>query len=274
MTEGDAPRIRPASSRLVAFMEDPDNEDIANPIHSTGIARAHGFQGALVGGATAYGWTAATLLDALDTEWLDRGWVHLKFVQPIYPGDSIEVSIAADGEYRLERERGLCIGGEAGHGTAPWIAELEANEFEPGQPAKGARPGLVLENAPVGEKLRPMSVPVSAEDARTYSRERERETLGLFVGAAPRVHIGWIAEQLIHLLHHSYDYGPSIHAQSHIQHLAPLVAGQTFTVTGRCHAAYERGGHHYIENDGAIWSERREELVRLRHTSVFHIAKR
>ena len=269
--------MRTMTHEFTAFMEDPD-ADKPNPIHSTETARELGFRGALVGGATAFGWTARTIVGALGCEWLDCGWVHLKFVNPIYPDDALrfEVESHDDEVWSLEvkRDADVCILGELGLGRAPWFDQLSTPQYRPGVPVAVALPVLTLENAPVGGQFQPMAVPWSIAEAQAFALERERETLQVLLGENPRVHPAWVAEQLIHMLHHSYDYGPSIHAQSHIQHLRPAFAGQTFSVTAVCREAYERHGHHYIVNDGAIWSESGDELVRLRHTSVFRIAKR
>jgi Ca2+-binding RTX toxin-like protein len=47
-------------------MKNPDAEK-SNAIHSTSGARDYGFQGALVGGATAYGWAASFFVETLGT---------------------------------------------------------------------------------------------------------------------------------------------------------------------------------------------------------------
>ena len=257
---------------LKAFMDDPD-ADKPNPIHSTDVAKAHGFRGALVGGATAYGWIAKTIIESLGETWLDEGWAHIKFVRPVYPDDDLTTTINEAGSFDVSNRDGVCFVGEVGLGIASWFGDLLANDHSVGESRPTSLPQLNLDNAPVGASLRPMAVPMTVSDTETFAHERERETHPAFFAPDARLHTAWIAEQLIHLLHHSYDYGPSIHAQSHIQHLRPIVGGQTFAVTGICKEAYERKGNHYIVNDGAIWSEAGEELVRLRHTSVFKVRK-
>jgi len=76
------------------------------------------------------------------------------------------------------------------------------------------------------------------------------------------------------LLHHSFDYGPAIHARSHIQNLAPAYSGQTFTVAGHFREAFERKGHHYAVIDGLILAEDGAPLAQVRHTTIFQVAKR
>ena len=76
------------------------------------------------------------------------------------------------------------------------------------------------------------------------------------------------------LLHHSYDYGPAIHTRSQIQNLAPAMAGQTITMCGQFIETFERKGHWYGVVDGVMLSETGQQLARLRHTTIYQVAKR
>ena len=104
---------------IQALMDDPD-EIKPNPIHSTSVAQDYGFKGALIGGATAYGWTVRTIIEALGMEWLDHGWAELKFIQPMYPGDTLVVSVTDAGELTVKRGDDLCFKGLVGLGDGPW----------------------------------------------------------------------------------------------------------------------------------------------------------
>ena len=258
---------------IKAFMEDPD-EIKPNPIHSTSVAQDYGFRGALIGGATAYGWTVRTIVEALGMGWLDHGWAELKFIRPMYPGDALVVTVTDDGELSVTHDETMCLKGIVGLGNAPWKTEFSIPAQTIPQEQASRLPQLTLENAPVGEDLAARLVPWSVDDAEQFAREKEQETLPCFYGPDARVHPAWIATQPIHWLHHSYDYGPSIHAGSRIQHCASAHAGQSFTVAGRCIDAYERKGHHYIVNDTVLLGEAGQLLSQVRHTSVFRVAKR
>jgi hypothetical protein len=131
-----------------------------------------------------------------------------------------------------------------------------------------------MENAPVGEDLRPMAVTLSREDATAYALEKQQDGGELWTGPAARVHPGWVAAQMTPLLHHSYDYAPAIHTRSQIQHLALIEPGQTFTFAGNFREAFERKGHHYAIIDGVMLAEDGHELARLRHSTIFRVAKR
>jgi acyl dehydratase len=119
-----------------------------------------------------------------------------------------------------------------------------------------------------------MATEITAEEAREYGVEKQRSTDPRFVGEHPLVHPGWSTGRMIRLLHHTFDYGPAIHAQSHIQFLAPFEAGQTIVQAGRIVDAYERKGHHYAVLDGMLIGEDGTELAVIRHTTIFQVAKR
>ncbi|HKI74275.1 MAG TPA: hypothetical protein VJ998_06520 [Pseudomonadales bacterium] len=256
---------------FTAFMKDPDAPRPENPIHSTDGGKAHGFKGALIGGIHVYGWTCTAFMDLLGEAWLDRGWVEAAFRKPTYDGDRMAVS--TDNEvFTVSNQAGeTCIEGHFGLGRAPWFGDLSVTPWQAGLPAAENPPRLTLATAPAGKDLLPMTVSLSAAEHEAFVNDTLADDNPLYHGEHARCHPSWLAGRLIYLLHHSFDYGPAIHTRSHIQHLAPAAAVQVFTVTGHCRDAFERKGHHYIVNDGSIWSEDRTELVRLRHTAIFRL---
>ncbi len=265
--------------QITAFMHDPDAPRPSNPIHSTDGGREYGYKAALIGGVNVYGWATPVILEAIGTTWLEDGWIEVAFRRPTYPGDVMTVRILDTSgeafELQMDNEEGQrCLLGTLGLGTAPWFRDLNVPTFMPGDQPPKSKPQLSLANAPVHRNLRPKAVALSNIEASDFSSRLQADSNARYHGEKPLVHPAWLAGQMTHLLHHSYDYGPAIHAKSQIQNLAPAYAGQTLTVTGYCHEVYERKDHHYIVNDGAIWSEHAEELMRLRHTAIFKVAKR
>lgn len=265
--------------RITAFMEDPDNMNISNIIHATQGAQAYGYKAALVGGVTVYGWCAPAILQAMGTEWLERGWIDVSFRRPTYPGDEMtaRVNERDDGlcDFEMKNQDGeTCLSGELGMGTAPWLHELSNPARRIAEPRPEQVPQLTPEVAPVGRDLRPQAVPISKEESRKFSLEHEMDDHPAFHGDNPIIHPGWLAGRMTRLIHHSYTYGPAIHARSQIQNLAPAFAGQTVTVAGHFRDTYERKGHHYGLLDGLILSEDGRELTRIRHTTIYQVAKR
>ena len=115
---------------FVAFMEDPDNPDIPNVIHSTDAARDYGFEAALVGGVTAYGWTVPAIREALGDRWLEDGWLDLHLRRPIYPDDGLTIVVGEDGDgYALTVTKAgdeYVMRATLGLGSASWAGELGA----------------------------------------------------------------------------------------------------------------------------------------------------
>jgi len=270
---------RSGERRVTAFMEDPDNMDIVNVIHANQGAREYGYRAALVGGVTVYGWAVPAVLQALGPEWLSDGWADVSFRKPTYPGDEMTARVSeregAVFDFVMTNQDGeVCLSGELGLGRAPWLDELRLPERRTPEPRPAELPQLTLATAPAGQDIRPMAAPLSADEARKFALERELDDDVLFTGERPIVHPAWIAGRMSPLLHHSFNYGPAIHARSHIQNLAPAYAGQTFAVAGHFREAFERKGHHYAVVDGLILAEDGVPLAQVRHTTIFQVAKR
>jgi hypothetical protein len=262
-----------------AFLDGPDSKDISNPIHSTEVAAQYGFKAALVGGVTVYGWTVPAILQALGERWLDDGWVDVNFRRPVYPGNEMTAMVAPSegGHHSLAMSNGegeRCLVGSVGLGKAPWLADIATPSRRFAEPRPANLPYLAIENAPVGQDLRPMAVPLSREESTAYALDKQRDDSSTWSGDHARIHPGWIASKMTPLLHHSYDYAPAIHTRSLVQHLARSAPGQTLTFAGHFREAFERNGHHYAVIDGVMLSQSGKELAKLRHTTIFRVAKR
>ena len=263
----------PVVETLTAFMEDPDALK-PNPIHSTAVARDYGYRAALGGGVTVYGWTGAPVVEVLGQEWLDTGWAELTFKRPVYPGDTVDIRVAEDGSLAVTHDGVECVAGRVGCGDAPWRNELTESERTVPEASPDPLPALTPQTVPIDRDLAARRVALSKEESIELCRNRQRERMTCFYGNKPRVHPSWIAGQPIHWLHHSYAFGPSIHARSRIQHLAAAHAGQDFIVTGRCVGAYEKREHQYIECDTALRDDGGTTYALVRHTSVYQVANK
>ena len=268
----------PAEYQITAFLDNEDSPDIMNPIHSTAVAATYGYKAPLVGGVTVYGWGARPIMAVLGDAWLEDGWVDVSFRRPVFPGDVLTISATEEGDgARLawtNQAGAACIEGTAGRGAAPWLGEIAVPGRRRAEPASETLPHLTMENAPIGEELRPCAFPYPMSEAEEYARDHQRDHNPPWVGEGARIHPGWLAGRMTRFLHHNYEYGPSIHASSQIQHLAPLLAGQTITVAGSIEQVYERKGHHYAIVDGLVLDEGGREIGRMRHTTAFHLARR
>lgn len=270
--------VAAAERHITAFLDGEDSPDVLNPIHSTAVATEYGFRGALVGGVTTYGWMAPAIIEALGERWLEDGWAEVAFRRPIFPGDELtarieQISDESWDAAMINQDGERCIAGWVGLGKAAWFDDINVPQRRQPEERPASMPYLTMENAPVGEDLRPLAFPFSLENARTYARDKQRDESALWTAPGGHIHPGWIAGRMTPLLHHSYDYSPSIHARSRIQHLAPAITGQTIVYGGHFVETFERKGHHYGVVDGLMLSEDGRELARLRHTTIFRVAR-
>jgi hypothetical protein len=265
---------------FIATMDDPDDPDMfeRNRIHTTAGAQEYGFKGAFVGGVTLYAWCVPTVIEALGDEWLNRGWVNIRFRRPTYPGSHIRVRVspkdgsAAYAFEALQDDGEGSIVGEVGLGTAPWLGELRETPFSPPDPG-GERPFLTLEGAPIGQRLRSYrygkhtAAPAAAGPTLAEIVELDTPT-----GAV--LHPTTLARQMISLLTWSFDYGhPAIHVSSHIQNFARIPADQDVVLCGTFVDAFERNGHHLATIDADLYSLDGEVLARQRHTNIFKVRR-
>jgi acyl dehydratase len=264
---------RAVRREIVAWMADPEAPNPANPIHSGSGARAYGFAAALVGGVHVYGFAVGAILDALGPGWLEHGFAELEFRRPVYPNERLVVSVDGDGTLTVSAaDHDVRLRGRVGLGDAPWRDELIRPVcIAPEDPAS-PRPRLCPENVPVGADLRARAVHLAHDEMERFCREKQNEQLACFYGRDAFAHAAWIAGQPIHLLHHSFDYGPAVHTASRIQHVRAVRNGETVVVAGRCVDAFERKGHHYIVNDCVLLDREGRTLTQLRHTAIYRLA--
>ena len=261
------------AQRVVAFL---DNEDdpaaIANPVHSTEIARQLGFAGPLVGGVTVWGWAVPAIIDALGESWLDRGWASFRFRQPVYPGDALRIELAPEGDdarsLRMANEAGVdCVVGAVGLGEGPALADfvgprrLTPEALEP-------RPELRIDPALVGLDWVPMAVSAEPAAMRAYVLQSHRSADPRFAGDRPRLHPAWLAARAEALMRHNFAIPSSIHTRTEVEFLAPAWAGGEVVVGGRCVALYECKGRPFVEFDCLVQGRDGRDLARMRHTTI------
>jgi hypothetical protein len=267
---------------FIATMDDPDDPEMfeRNRIHTTAGAQEYGFTGAFVGGVTLYAWCIPTVIDALGEEWLDHGWIDVRFRRPTYPGVRVQVRLTPkdDGSgasaFAAVKDDGeASIVGEAGLGTAPWLGDLTETPFAPPEPDGGERPFLTLAGAPIGHRLNSFRYGPHTPPPET-SGASLAEIINLDTPAGAVLHPAVVARQMIALLMRSYDYGhPAIHVSSHIQNFARIPAGEDVVACGTFVDAYERNGQHVAVLDADIYSLGGERLARLRHTNIFKVRR-
>lgn len=268
-----------AERTTTAFLDGEDSLEINNIIHSTEGAKMFGFDAALVGGVTVYAWAIPALVEALGEDWLDSGWINVRFRRPVFPGDVLTTRVEADADGRFtwamtKPDGDAALAGSAGTGSAPWLDEVTVPQRLEPAPEADSPQLLTPEMLPIGRDIPPQLVPTSIADAEEYADAFARDPHGRWRGEGARMHPGWIAGRATRLLHHTYTYRAALHAGSQIQHFKPVPAGRPITAAGRIAEGFQRKGHEYLLLDMGLYDADGEELVRIRHRTIYQVAKR
>src|SRR5262245_39358951 len=86
-----------------------------NRIHADEIAAQYGFQQGLVPGVNVYGYMTVPVVESLGQQWLESGWMDVRFEAPFYDGETVVVDCdgcsvtasGAAGDRRARAEIGL-----------------------------------------------------------------------------------------------------------------------------------------------------------------------
>ncbi len=244
---------------------DPPEIGAVNPIHAEG-AKAYGFDGAVVGGISTYALACAAVVAELGDGWLDRGWAEVAFRAPVYVGEHLRTAVDGDGRLVQSKDDGtVTIDGRVGLGDGPWLTELAIPDRLVAEPSPDDLPWLDPAELPVGTDYLPMAIRLDEAKARRYEVER--------VGSAPegrltRMHPSWVPGRMTPLIRHSAQFGAGIHTSGLIQHLAPLVVPETYTVAARWVDSTERKGRWWSTTDAVILASDGHEVARCRQVAI------
>jgi hypothetical protein len=228
--------------RVLAVNTAPDSE---NKIHDDRVAAQFGFRGGLVPGVTVYGYMAVPLVDYAP-EWLDRGSMQVRFLEPFYDGDSAIVRAEAidDGWIRIAAER------EDGAVCATGTARIT--------PAAASRPVWYP------EQTLPRERPVPSSDNLTPGT-----LLGTVVEkidtAEPRRLLQFSNEVLVR----NFKLGPWIHAASEVTNWSAASIGDEISARGRIYQRFERKGHEFVVVDVMLIANGTRLVQTVRHTAIY-----
>jgi acyl dehydratase len=233
--------------------------DSENRIHDNRVAAEYGFSGGLVPGVTIYGYMASAVIQHFGEEWLARGAMDVRFFQPFYEGEQVEVSIVGEQPGRIKIEAASRASATAWLLDAPPSAdyppEHEAQRVPPSN--ETIRPGVVL-----GTLTKTLDLAQPAVSA----------PLEAFIGAERLAHPAIILGLANEILMHNYALGPWIHGASEIRNASAVRDGDILEVRGEIVDAYERKGHEFVVLDVAILNS--GSLVsRIRHTAIWQPRK-
>ncbi|HYK90648.1 MAG TPA: MaoC family dehydratase [Acidobacteriota bacterium] len=247
-----------------------------NLIHDDEHARRHGFRAGLVPGTSIFAYMCRSLVGFMGKEWLERGYAEVRFVHPIYEGEEVRVtgSLAS-----ISKEGTLCADLQAinNHGITCSIGTARL-------PTQTPRPEPTLEDYPAGhgKPKRPLSLetlktgecltPVTSEFTWNIHWEYCQKSIRDHHPVYHQIlHPGWLLSQANLILAENYALGPWIHVSSAIQNYHLQDRECLVETRGRVLDKFERGGHHFIVLDLAIFASG-HCLETVCHTAIFRIA--
>lgn len=250
-----------------------------NRIHSDEEARRLGYRAALVPGVTLYAYLTQLAVPAFGADWLARGAVSVRFLRPVYEGETVTCT-ASVAEYEGHPALRLTCTRADGRPCAEGIFWLPPTDAPlpplpplPDLPTPDPKPPLTPEAVPLDRPLAPFITPMSAEEVRAYADETE-DPSPWYRGPSPfgpaLVPPGVLAGRQARLLRHNFSFGPSIHTASDIRHLAPAPVDVTYRTGGVIRSTFERNGHHYLVLEAATTANGRP-VIWVRHTTIFRV---
>ncbi len=252
--------------------------DSNNLIHDDEHARRYGFRAGLVPGTSVFAYMSRSLVEFLGRDWLERGFAEVRFVHPVYDGEEVRVggclaSVTRDGTLcvdcqGLNNQGVTCAAGTARLPAQTPGPEPTLDEFPAGR-GKLKRQ-ISLESLKVGEILNPVTSEFTWRIHWEYCQKSIRDHHPIYSQA---LHPGWLLSQANRLLAANYDLPPWIHVSSVLQNYRIQDNECIVETRGRVQDKFERGGHHFIVVDAAVFAAARC-LATIRHTAIFRIAPR
>ena len=237
-------------------------KDSENRIHDDATAAAYGFRGGLVPGVTVYGYMIPPVIDHFGVAWLERGAMSVRFREPVYEGEVVDIDAHADEAGQLELSlaggRALAIASMNRDTTPPDIEEYP----ESVPPPEDQRPAASSETLACGRVLGTLVKRINLAETRVT------EPLPSAIGPTRLAHPAVLLALANEILMRNVVLGPWMHAGSELTNFMASQDGDTLTVRGRVAEQYERKGHKFVVLDVVVASGQRA-VQRVRHTAIW-----
>ena len=237
-----------------------------NRIHDDSVARTLGFRGGLVPGVDVYAYLTHPPVQAWGRDWLERGTMRARFVQPVYDGHQTDVVLIGAGDLEVRDETGaVCATATAalpdGVGPTPdpgdWPDVAQVSDPPPAAPevlVPGTAFGLAAHR-------------FHADRAGEYLADvREPAPIYAEQGIA---HPAWVLRDANYVLSANVRLGPWIHVESIVQHHGVVEDGDEVSARAIVTAEWERKGHRFVTLDVLHLVDERP-VARTEHTAIYH----
>jgi len=246
------------SQRIRARNTAPDSE---NRIHDDHTAAAYGFRGGLVPGFTVYGYLTVPVIRRFGIDWLAKGGMRVRFLEPIYEGEEVVTAFSDNLASAYQEDGTVCATGEVfwTQNEAPsgaWYPEEELPaERPPASPASLA-PGRIL-----GTVRANLSLPDHAFLAM------QDEALSLYQEGI--LHPAALLSLSNQVLIQNVKLGPWIHVASDLRHFSLARDGDQLAARARVEERFERKGHQFVVLDILVIAGGERIIQQVRHTAIY-----
>ncbi|HEY6332366.1 MAG TPA: hotdog fold domain-containing protein [Blastocatellia bacterium] len=263
--------------RVMARNTSADSE---NRMHDDTTAAQYGFRGGLVPGVTIYAYMTVPVVHRLGRDWLERGSMKVRFLQPFYDREPLVVRADATSEaglvhisVRAERESGeLCATAEAnlsgGRNDLPSPIYIQQIEQDVTLPAPGDRPAAAPDFFKPGTIFGALKEKVDLQAIGASLLSQIEERLPVYYGSEAVVHPITLLSLCNRILMENRKLGPWIHTGSDLLNCGAVHDGETVTVRGLVHDCFERKGHEFVVLDLVLSSGNRV-VQKVRHTAIY-----
>jgi acyl dehydratase len=231
-----------------------------NRIHADDVARRYGFGGGLVPGVIVYGYVATGLAAP---DWVARGRAEVRFRQPCYEGDVLEIDLEPDGAIEVRSRGEVCVTGRASVGAdkqGPAVASQDP------APARSRRPLASESSLAKGTSLGRILLPTGEEALTSYL-----EKIGVGDWTLDALHPGMLLEGANWVLAANVVLPPWIHVESSIAHRRAVRVGEAVEVHAAVAEEWERKGHRFVALDVA-WRSADDVVAVGRHVAIWQLA--
>jgi len=242
------------------------------------VARRYGFQGGLVPGVTVYAYAGHAVLEALGTEWVERGRTRIRLVSPCYDGDEVAVSVSGGPvsggppsavEFEVTVGERVCAAGSASLPTGSPGGRESGSIPSAEPPAPQDRPAASEQSLEPGRVLGSIPLPTDPPTAAAYVvKVGEPSTVFAERGI---VHPGLLLEGANWVLMANVVLPAWLHVESDVHHRRPVSVGEELEVRARVAEVFERKGHRFVGLDVA-WMAGPEMVAAAHHTAIWQLA--
>jgi hypothetical protein len=251
------------SYRVTAYNSSAES---GNRIHADDVASRFGFSGGLVAGVDVFAYMTRPAVEKWGAVFLDSGAMRARFRNPVYDGDTVEVTAERAAGDRLSvtaRARGVaCAEGEAFiDAQSPEIlCRAAPPPWYPG--AQAASP----ETLPKGHVLGTIQEFYMAEAGRHHLTD-VRDDHPIYQRGRI-AHPAFLLRRANYVLAYNARLGPWIHGESDVRLHDMLEDGEPFETRGAVLDNFERGGHRIVTLEFSISSQGRA-IMTGRHTAIY-----